>query len=442
MRWFLARAAGSVLVACLALARAASAGVRADFEPPDASDWRHLGLLSYRPALTIKDFGRDSNVFLARKADSRSDVTATLGPSLAGLARFGSRGFLTANLGLDYVWFRQFHALDHANISASVKGNLNLRKLRFFAAGEYQDRKERPISELDRSTQRTDILERAGAAWEYSTKTAVDAIVTNGRILYSDADFRYQAACDHDLDGTNETCTYRLGDLLTRTETTATLRLSERVLGRTRLIFEAAARRYIFEGGLPTADASGTLPVVGSVRNSDDRRLSAGVEVEPGAALSGSLRLGQVDFRPHADRTRGQRTSEPIWNTSLSWRLGSRLAVSTSLDRDLTFSTFADNLYFRQEHAGLQCVYFLNRVIGLEAGDDEYALRYPTETPLGAGIYRRRRDDIRVLRAGVRYRIANRTTAALRIAARRRTSNIPGSEDSEVLTSFALETSF
>lgn len=390
-----------------------------------------MGVLYFKPSVALKDVGRDSNVFFSRD-DEQSDITATVSPAAEGALRFGSRGFLTIKLGGAYVWYRRFHTLNHTNLTSGLKGNLNLRDLRFFAAADYLRHEERPSSELDQRARRTNVIQRVGAGYEYSPMTALDIIVKKERITYRDPDFVFQqcpVGCP----------TYTLTDFLSRTETTGNLRFTQKVMGRTRLVLDVQKRRYDFTTALPDRDASGERPVVGSMRDSGETRLLAGVELEPGAVLSGSLRAGTVDFRPK--NVSDQRTRRGVWNAALNWRLGNRLALATVLDRGLQFSTFGGNLYYREDRRGAECVYHLNRLLGVEAGYDGYRLLYPTITQ-APGFSGRRRDRIRILKGGLRFKLANRTTATLRVADRRRSSNIPDSEDRQVFVTTGVETTF
>lgn len=428
----------------------------------------HLGALSFRPSIALRDIGRDTNVFLS-SADPLNAWTATLSPAVKGAVRFGTRGFVTMNLGGDYVWFSPVSVsvtqtnsttgstttirqrrddLSHTNLITAIKGNLVLRDLRLFASADYQRHEERPNNELDQRAKRTNLVQRAGVGYEYSPKTAVDFIVSRERVAYRDPDFQYGVPePDRNGNGTLDIRRYTLDDLLTRNETTETLRLSQRIFGRTRLVLDAQAKRYNFLGTFPTRDVDGNLPLVGSVRDAAETRFSAGFEVDPGSVLSGSLRAGTIDFRPRLAPATDQNTTQAVWALNLNWRILSRVSLATGLDRELFFSTFSDNLYFRQDHLAVQCVYYLNRILGVEAGYDGYRLLYPTTSsvngPSGTSIFQgRRRDEVRVLKGGLRFRVADRTFATLRVGTRRRTSNIPDSDDHQLLVTTGVETNF
>jgi hypothetical protein len=80
-------------------------------------------------------------------------------------------------------------------------------------------------------------------------------------------------------------------------------------------------------------------------------------------------------------------------------------------------------------------------LLGIEAGYEGYRLSYPAETlvpdPAGGGrppIFDGRREtDIRIRSSGLRFRLANRTTAVLKVAYRRRITNVPLSEPNDVV---------
>src|SRR5207244_509877 len=133
-------------------------------------------------------------------------------------------GYLTLRAGADYVWFRSHPNLTHTNYASAVRGNLDFRALKLFAAVEYQKNKERPNNEIDHRPKRTSFIQRLGVGYEYSSRTAIDYILSRESIAYEDPDFTYPPLCDRDGDGTFDAhCpTYTLGDLLARTETRGT----------------------------------------------------------------------------------------------------------------------------------------------------------------------------------------------------------------------------
>lgn len=407
--------------------------------------------MQIKPLFSIKNIGRDSNVFLdADTRDPQSDVTATLSPSARGVLHFGSRGFLTFGGAADYIWYHRFGELTHLNYSATVRANLNLRSLRFFAAVDYQTKKERPNNEIDQRPVRTGDLERAGLGYEMSPRTAIDLIVGTEQIRYKDPDFVYRPygtrqrppdrRCQRP-DSNGGCPSFTLQDLLGRREKLATLRVTHRVLGRTRLIVDAETRRHDFTSPVPQPDAHGRYPVVGSVRDADERRVLAGFEVERGGTLWGDLRAGITDLRP--DVLTRQATRSMVGEAEITWRLGSRLLMTTGYDRDINFSIYGNNLHYNQDHEELQCIFFLNRVLGLEAGVERFRLVYPVVGKPAAPLFdERRQDEIRKISGGLRFRLANKTTAILKVQGRRRTSNIPGANDRQVVVTTGVETSF
>lgn len=437
--------------AWLAPGRVSHADVRQDFKPPDTDTWRRLGVLEFKPLFNIKNIGRDSNVFLdADTRDPQSDITATFAPSARGLVHFGDQGFLSFGGAADYVWFHQFGNLTHLNYSGFVRGNLNLRALRLFAAVDYQKKKERPNNEIDQRPVRSDAQERAGIGYEASSKTAIDLIVGTEQIRYRDPDFVFRPygtrhrtpdrRCQHP-DSKGGCPSFDLQDLLGRREVLTTLRLTHRAFGRTRLILDAEKRRHDFSSGVPEPDSHGRFPVVGSVRDADEHRALAGFEVEVGGTLWGEMRAGITNLRP--DVLTRQATRSTVGKAEINWRLGSRLLMTTGFDRDINFSSYGSNLYYNEDHVELQCILYLNRVLGLEGAFDGYRLLYPVVgKPVAPLFDEKRQDEIRKIGGGLRFRLANKTAATLKVERRRRTSNIPGANDHQVVVTTGVETTF
>ena len=453
---FVALATLLAFVALLLSAQEARAGVRDDFEAPRTDNWLRLGSFYVQPAVTIKNIGIDSNVYLTPVNPSRA-YTATLGATGRGAIRFGSRAFVTLNAMGEYVWFStpspapvqpagsgSLAELSHPNYGAGVKGNLNLRKLRLFAAEDYARYQERPTVEVNERPNIRHHIERGGVGYESSSRSAIDTIVTRETIDYSASSYTYYTSCL--LDGTvYRSGPYGIDDYFSRTETTGTLRFSQMITGRTRLILDGSLRSYDFATGLQPNNPCGGIPVVGAGRNAKETRVTTGVEILPGGTLVGSARIGLSDFRP--EYIASQKTREPVGAIMLNWRLGSRISLLTAYDRDLYFSFVADNIYFMQDHAALQGVYYFNRLVGVEAGYDRYWLDYPTEEIVQQGnspvTLVKRQADVKILGAGVRLRLADKTSVALRVSRRQRSSNIPGSlADNQVLFSTSVETTF
>lgn len=413
------------------------AGVRADFEPPEAESWNRLGFISYKPTFVLKDIGRDSNVFYDPDVrDTRSDFTATVSPALDGVVSFGNRGFLTLHTQADYVWYQTFSNATHLNLDWGLRGNLNFRSLRLFVAGEYQRNEERPSNEVDQRARRTNHIQRAGVGYEVSPATAVDVIVSRESIDYADQDFGPFISCRLS-DGTIvvECRQYRLGDFLSRTETSTTVRLTRRVFGRTRLVLDAEERRHDFQSDVPPPDANGNVPPVGSFHDARESRLLGGFEVERGGFLSGLLRFGISSLKPRVLPER--KTHTAVGAATLNWRIGGRVALITAYDRDLNFSIYGSNLYFIQDHGDVECLFYLNRVLALDGGYGLYRLSYPR-----IGPEEPRRDEIRKLKGGIRFRLANRTVATLSVAGWTRTSNVPNADSHQVLVTTGVETTF
>jgi len=274
----------------------ASAGVREDFEPPATESWKRLGFLTYRPAFSLHDIGQDTNVFYdSDTGDSKSDFTATLSPALDGLIAFGHRGFVTIHGQADYVWYETYANASHLNLDFSVRGNLNFRDLRFFASAGYRHSYDRPSNELDQRSQRTSRPQRAGIGYEISPATAVDAIVARESIDYQDKDFVPYIYCSAPAPGapaTQRCHNYLIGDLLSRTESSTTLRVTHRVFGRTRLVLDAAQVDHDFQSDVPPADAEGNIPPVGSFHDAKERRVLGGFEVDPGGSSPASCTSG------------------------------------------------------------------------------------------------------------------------------------------------------
>ena len=166
-----------------------------------------------------------------------------------------------------------------------------------------------------------------------------------------------------------------------------------------------------------------------------------GVELDRGRFVFGAVKVGLTDFRP--EQVLGQAVRTPVGEASLAWRLGDRLLLRTNMDRDLYFSFYQDNVYYEQRHGGVESLVYLNRIFALEAGGELYRLIFPAVGDAEPPLYDEPRvDTIRLLRAGVRFKVQARSVAALALVSRKKTSNYPGSDDEQILVMTNLEASF
>jgi hypothetical protein len=428
-----------LLIAGLLLSTRARAGVRADFEPPAVESWSRLGFLTYKPAFGLRNIGQDSNVFYdPDSGDPKSDFTATASPVLDGLITLGNRGFVTMHAKADYVWYETYSNVNHLDTGFSVRGNLNLRKLRLFLRTGYERAFERPSNETDQRAERISRPQRGGVGYELSPVTALDVIYARESIEYTDKDYVATTSCpSHDpgdppVSGCHQ---YFLGDQLSRTESSTTLRVTHRVFGRTRLVLDAAEIHHDFQSDVPPPNANGDIPAVGSFHDARESRVLAGFEVDRGGFLSGLVRFGITDFEPKVATDLATRTS--VGAATLNWRLGGRASLTTGYDRDLYFSIYGNNLYFIQSHGEVECLFYLNRVLALDGGYEQYWLDYPRTGPGEP-----RKDDIRVIKGGLRFRVANRTVWTVSVSDRVRTSTVPQNGNHQVLVTTGVETNF
>lgn len=432
-----------VVLLALTLGAPAEGALRPEFSHPDATTWNGWRSFRFRPALALKDFGWDSNVFLDPVGgDQRGDLTATISPSGQALLQFGQSGFVAFKAGIDYVWFSQYSEQTHINLLGGVKGNLNFRVMRLYGELEYQRQDERPSNAIDERTRRSNANLNTGIGFDLSGRMSIDLIAGRNQIDYADEDFLNTYACKASPIFPYEGCpSYTLDELLSRDERTATLRVTRAVGGRSGLALDVGLRRYAFSGPRPDASLYDATPVVGSVRDTDEGRATLGFELAPGGLLHGSLRVGVTDFRPL--ELTDQAVTEPVWLIDLRWRLGERVALKTAFDRDLYFSIYGSNINYRQTHKELQSVFYVSRVFALEASYETYELFYPVVDPTLDPLYDDPRiDDIRNVRAGLRFKVRGASVATLRVGQRRRVSNFPGIDNNQWLVTTGVERQF
>lgn len=213
-------------------------------------------------------------------------------------------------------------------------------------------------------------------------------------------DIRYS---DESFDGSN------LKTLLDRQERHIAATFYYQLLPKTRCFIEADQQRYAFDNVL-------------SRRDTDSFGIYTGVEFQPGAALSGKIRLGHKTFTP--DFSSSKRFAGLAGDALLSRHLSDRIVVRARYTRDTRFSIWFDNTYYVEERAGLGGNLGLLRRLHLE-----YDYRQGTNTYPGGAQLSSRRDNIRIHDARLVWQLDRKWDIGLSFNAWSRLSNIRAQGD-------------
>jgi hypothetical protein len=377
-------------------------------EPPPLERYLRWGPLRVRPGIELKNVGHDDNIF-ASNANPVSDVTATLAPRAEGLVLFGHRGFLTFREEVGYTLYRQNSDQNYLDQRGTARMTLPFRSMGVFVEGLYNELKERPLDEQDVRADRDETGLGAGLIWQLGWRSEIELGQSRKELDYFDED-------------ADPLAPVTIGEQLDRTERRNTLELRYRVAGRTRLTLFALYNTIEFDSS------------VSSGRDAREISLLPGVDFGRGGRLSGTLRVGltEIDAR---DPTRLD-FEELSGRARLSYRPLSRLTFHLDGRREPGFTLSSAGIFYLNTTARLGGVYYLNRLIGIEAAGTIGRLDFPV-----AGAAVEREDDLTGYEAGVRLRLAEnslgrRVEYSLRLRRSRRDSNFDSQDRSQ--TTFGL----
>jgi hypothetical protein len=273
------------------------------------------------PSLVLTNAGVDTNIFNeAEPTTPESDFTATVTPQSDIWLRMG-RTWVSGNVRQDLVWFREFASERSANQRYALGWVAPLNRITVSVGSGWTRARERPGFEIDARAMRTERALNGAVELRALARTHV-GIRGERRTV----DFREDAV----FLGTS------LRSELNRNVATVAATVRHELTPLTSLLFTAGIdeERFAFS----------------SLRNSDSRRVTAGVAFKPFALVSGSATIGYRDFESFAPDV------PDYAGTTLNVNLGYVALGSTKVTfealRDVQYSFEASQPYYLQ--SGLQ----------------------------------------------------------------------------------------
>jgi hypothetical protein len=186
------RRAAAPIVLAVALA---PGSLCAQTPPQNEAGTLRFGSLSIHPSLTLKDIGRDANVF-NEAVDPRSDFTMTIAPRADVFFQPG-RLKLTFSQGTDYVYFRQYASERGMNQTSSLRADVDLGVLQPYATIGGTNTKSRYNNEVDARARYRDRSYSAGVGLRLFTRTTASAGVRRVRHRFDEGvTFRGESLAD------------------------------------------------------------------------------------------------------------------------------------------------------------------------------------------------------------------------------------------------------
>jgi Putative beta-barrel porin 2 len=141
---------------------AASAAAAQDPPPRDPLDDTtvRLGPVGFTPLLTLRDIGRDNNVF-NEASNPKSDFTATVSPRLDVMAHPGPL-LLTLSTTSDYVYYQTYTSERGWNLGSTVRADFTFGPVKPFITASGGNSKDRINREIDARAEHRDRAYGAG----------------------------------------------------------------------------------------------------------------------------------------------------------------------------------------------------------------------------------------------------------------------------------------
>lgn len=357
--------------------------------------WRVL-FFRLQPVIYIRNAGYDSNVYHGGGENQVEDYTATAGPGMTVYFNLRRKLVCSASGSAQYVYFLETKRERTWNFYGQAEVALLLNRFFLSFGGLGSDARERWNTEIDIRPSRLEKGYYGELLWQITPR--LSASLSGKRVQYDYENLFYER--------------FNLRDRLNRTEDYFNLTLHCRLNARAMAFFDFEAGFFEF-----TNPASG--------RDSRSRAAYFGVEFSPFARIRGRLKLGYKFF----DSLNEARKDFKGWvgDTSLSLRLGRRLALRAVLRRDVRFSLWYDNTFFIENFRSAGATTYLWRLrFDYDYGQGQN--RYPGSRGLEVAEtrpYERRRDDFFIHSVGVYFRLRKNMAVGLVGQRWRRDSTLP-----------------
>lgn len=142
-----------------------------------------LGPLWLTPKILLKSAGNDNNVFNDAEQPV-SDRSAVFQPSTEALLPLGKRARLIGQGAVGFNYFQRQSEERSTDLSGSLRGELDVGPLTFFAAAAGGRHKQRFSVEVDQRLERTDSSFNAGADLRLTGRVRLTTAMTGGRFRY------------------------------------------------------------------------------------------------------------------------------------------------------------------------------------------------------------------------------------------------------------------
>ena len=305
----------------------------------------HVGPLYMTPAIQLKEFGIDSNVFNAA-GEQVSDFTVTLAPKLDLWVPVARRLLFQTTAATDLVWYSKYETERSVDPQLGARAEIYLRRLTLFGEGLALSTRQRLNYEIDlRARQlRTDFA--GGAELRLTPKFSVEGAARRGETeVDGDAFFDGQS----------------LQRTLNQRSTGFRTVVRHRVTPLTTLAVKYERQRDRFE--------------FSPLRDSASYRVMPGVEFKPRALIKGTAYVGYRRFTPSHEGALPE-FSGVVADLELSYTMLGSTTFSVAYRRDLTYSYEETQPFFVNNSVGVSVRRALGRRFDVLGSVDRHTYAY------------------------------------------------------------------
>ena len=339
----------ALALACALSSIAAPAAAQTIEDPYETARFR-FGPIRFTPAIEITSVGHDSNVFNEAE-NPKSDTTAAFGPTVQLWMRPGATR-LTARLGGQYLYFKEFKDQRAWNTRNEAKWEVPLARLTPYVEGTYVNSQERQGYEIDARARRHDDSFGFGSGLRLSGKSEVVVGFKRTNIEY---------ASDESFLGTV------LADGLNRREDVTRVQFRYAMTPLTTFVVNTDVARDRFE--------------LTSLRDTDSIKVMPGFDIKPMALISGRVFVGYRQFEPLSAAVPDYRGLAA--EVDATYVRGST-RFEAKVNRDLAFSYEALRPYYQLLDTGLTVTQRVTQAWEVVGRGSRQALSYRQVAGLGA----------------------------------------------------------
>jgi Putative beta-barrel porin 2 len=361
------------LVAWTALALAQEEAPR-----PPAGAELHLGPVTLRPRLDIREAGFDSNVF-NEATDPKEDFTATFTPRLDVVLEPTWARIRYATYA-NFVYFQEF--TDERSINAGNEGRfeLILNRFRPYVAGSVANTRDRLNAEIDARAERRDWRMEAGTLIALTTRTSITAAARRGSLEFDEDEFfngvPLAATMNNDYDAFEGGLRFALTPLTTLQVT-----------------------------GLYQRDRFDTA----SGRDSSTWRIAPTLEFAPDALIAGRLTVGFTSFEPENASIESYRGLTATG--MLSWSANTT-KLEGRIERDVRYSYELLQPYYLTTGGQITLTQIITGPLDVQLTAGRQRLEYRDDAAALDPSLGERADTIVIWGAGIGYRIGDTARVA------------------------------